>query len=392
MMAHNNKRILFIIGTLDVGGAEQQLAMLAEQLALRNWRVELFAVELKGPLVDVLRSAGVHLHNGGYQFSDNSRARKLLGLVRAQFRLFTILLKNRPAIVHAFLPLTNFMGAVAGRAAFIPLVITSKRALSTHQDRHPKLAWMDRVANALSHNITANSRAVAKDVVKRDGYPAEKIEVIANGLDFSKFDIADSQREQMRKELVLKPNDVAIGFVANLIPYKGHAELIAAFANINKNHPQVKLFLIGEDRGIDDDLQTQIQSLKLKDKISLLGRRSDIPDVLSAMDIGVMASHEEGFSNALLEKLATGLPVVATDVGGNAEALEGMAECHLVKPNDAEDLAQGIERLIVNLAHAKTAKNERRALIRERYSISTMVDAYENLYCDGRSTVTQNHT
>jgi len=382
-MTHKNKHILFVIGTLDVGGAEQQLAMLAAQLAVRNWQVNLFSVELTGPLVDILRSKGVHLYDGGYR-SNGSKARKLLTLAMAQFRLFMLMLKTRPAIVHAFLPLTNFMGAVAGRSAFIPMVITSKRALSTHQDRHPQLRWLDHVANRLSHKVTANSRAVAEDVAYRDGYTLEKIKVIANGVDFSKFEVSEIRRDEMRKVLGLQQNEIAIGFVANFIPYKGHAELIDAFAVLGKTHPLAKLFLIGDDRGTGMDLDVQIQSHGLQDEVVLLGRRSDIPDVLAAMDIGVMASHEEGFSNALLEKLAVGLPVVATDVGGNAEALEGMADCHLVKPNNAEDLERGLDRLIIDLVPAVAAKNERQALIHKRFSVSSMVDAYEKLYFDGR--------
>jgi glycosyltransferase involved in cell wall biosynthesis len=106
--------------------------------------------------------------------------------------------------------------------------------------------------------------------------------------------------------------------------------------------------------------------------------------LLSAMDIGVLASHEEGFSNALLEKLAAGLPVVATDVGGNPEALEGMPDCVLVKPEDAEDLSRGLASLINQLAGAAAGREMRRRLVRERYSVDAMVDAYERLYEDGR--------
>jgi len=383
-MAYKNKHILFVIGNLNVGGTEQQLAMLAAQLVARKWQVSLFSLELTGPLVNILRSKGVRLHDGGYRSFNGSYLRKLLSLAMAQFRLFMLILKTRPAIVHAFLPLANFMGAVAGRSALIPMVITSKRALSTHQDRHPQLRWLDHVANRLSHKVTANSNVVAEDVAYRDGYRLEKIKIIANGLDFSKFQVSDIRRDEMRKVLELQQNEIAIGFVANLIPYKGHAELIDAIGYIGKAHPQAKLFLIGEDRGIGVDLNKQIHDRGLQDKVVLLGSRTDIPDLLAAMDIGVMASHEEGFSNALLEKLAIGLPIVATDVGGNAEALEGMANCQLVEPSNAKSIARGLDKMIIDLEAATEAKTERRARIQERFSISAMVDAYEKLYTEDR--------
>jgi glycosyltransferase involved in cell wall biosynthesis len=115
-------------------------------------------------------------------------------------------------------------------------------------------------------------------------------------------------------------------------------------------------------------------------RINLMGQRSDVPILLSAMDLGVMSSHEEGFSNALLEKLAAGLPVVATDVGGNPEALEGMPDCILVRPQDPDDLARGLADAIGKLGAGDPGRKFRQARVRERYSVDAMVDAYERLY------------
>ena len=120
--------------------------------------------------------------------------------------------------------------------------------------------------------------------------------------------------------------------------------------------------------------------LGVSGKLNLMGLRSDVPVLLSAMDLGVMSSHEEAFSNALLEKLAAGLPVVATDVGGNPEALEGMPGCILVRPRDADDLARGLTDAIGRLGADDQNRKMRRNLVRERYSVNAMVDAYEPLY------------
>jgi glycosyltransferase involved in cell wall biosynthesis len=140
------------------------------------------------------------------------------------------------------------------------------------------------------------------------------------------------------------------------------------------------LFLIGQDRGIEQVLIGEARRLGVADRVNLMGQRNDVPTLLSAMDIGVLASHEEGFSNALLEKLAAGLPVVATNVGGNPEALEGMPDCILVKPQDAEDLARGLAEAIGNLGVDDRNRKIRQSRVRERYSVDAMVDAYERLY------------
>jgi glycosyltransferase involved in cell wall biosynthesis len=284
-------------------------------------------------------------------------------------------------VVHGFLPLTNFMSALAGRIARVPLVITSKRALGRHQERRPVSKWLDRIANALSDVITANSRAVAADTQTRDGYDVSRIVVIPNGLDFSRLEEARDHRDETRNKLGLSKTDIAIAMVANLIPYKGHGELIEAFSRVATEDSRLKLFLIGEDRGIAGVLTSNARQLGVANRINLMGQRNDVPMLLSAMDLGVLSSHEEGFSNALLEKLAAGLPVVATNVGGNPEALEGMPGCILVRPEDLDDLARGLTAAIGNLgADDEQGRKIRQGLVRERYSVDAMVDAYERLY------------
>jgi glycosyltransferase involved in cell wall biosynthesis len=371
--------ILFVVGSLSVGGAEGQLAMLAKGLKARGWVIDVFLLEKSGLLIEQLRQAGIPIRDGGYS-TLGSRIRKMISVGLSQARLLGFVLWSRPDVVHGFLPLTNFMGALAGRMAFVPLVITSKRALGRYQERDPEFKWLDSIANALSHVITANSRAVARDTQARDGYDISRIVVIPNGLDFSRFDDARHRRNHTRSELGLSNADVAIAMVANLIPYKGHRELIEAFARVAANDRRLKLFLIGRDQGVLQGLVDDARRLGVSDRINLMGERGDVPTLLSAMDIGVMASHEEGFSNALLEKLAAGLPVVATDVGGNPEALEGMPGCILVRPLDVDDLARGLTAVIGELSADDRNRKIRQGRVRERYSVEAMIEAYERLY------------
>jgi glycosyltransferase involved in cell wall biosynthesis len=376
-------RILFVVGSLMIGGAESQLAMLAERLKSRGWAVEVFLLERTGALVAQLERSGIRLSDGGYRSARGTKAGKIIALCLCEARLVWRILRSRPEVVHGFLPITDCMSAIAGRMAFAPLAVTSKRSLSRHRDRHPGLKWPDRVANALSHVVTANSRAVADDVQARDGYDVSRVVVIPNGLDFTRFDNARDRRDQTRNELGLSNTDIAIAMVANLIPYKGHAELIEAFAQNAARDTRLRLFLIGRDDSIAKDLMSIARRLGVADRISLMGERSDVPTLLLAMDLGVMSSHEEGFSNALLEKLAAGLPVVATNVGGNPEALEAMPDCILVQPRNAEDLARGMTWVIGRLSAAKNSRETRQRLVRERYSVEAMVDAYEQLYTGG---------
>lgn len=375
-------KVLFTIGSLGLGGAESQMALLMRELSVRDWQCELFVLEAQGTLRAAIEAAGIPIHDGGYQ-SGASRWRKAGQLARALHRLWALARRVRPDVLHAFLPLTNFLGAVAGRAAGVPLVLTSRRALGTHQDRHPAWKPFDRVANSLSHRVTVNSRAVGEDTVARDAVRRDKLVLIPNGMDFSRFDASASMRSAMRGQLGLGPQDLAIVAVGNLLAYKGHDDLVRALPAVLERHPRARLFLAGEDRGLEPRLRRLAASLGILPATVFLGRRDDIPDLLAAMDVFVLPSHEEGFSNALLEAMASGLGIVATDVGGNREALDQGACGLLVPARDPVALAAAVSRLL-NDEDERTALGRRaRDSVRARYTVSAMVDAHLALYRQG---------
>jgi glycosyltransferase involved in cell wall biosynthesis len=372
------QRITFVIGSMGVGGAETQMALLSTELVKRGWDVSLYALE-GGDLRARFESGGVRVVLGGYD-STGPRWKKIALLLLAQARLVALLLRERPQVLHAFLPLTNLMGAIAGKLARVPIVITSRRALGLHQDRHPWWSWFDRIANACSTIVTVNSAAVGEDTVARDGIARDKLALIYNGLQFAVPSDIVELRRRLRQELSLEEGDIALVCVANLIPYKGHAELIEAFGQLLAEGANVTLFLVGQDRGIGASLAAQAEALGVADRVRFLGRRSDVKTLLYAMDIGVMASHEEGFSNALLEKLAAGLPVVATSVGGNPEALEGMPDCLLVEPKNPASLLGGLRQAVTHAAESAQRRDLRSQLVIDRYSVEATVGRHEKLY------------
>ena len=394
------RSVLFVIGTLDLGGTESQLVLLARELKKRGWKVEVFSLSRGGVLAQTLDDAGIPVLYGLHRPNPSPASptsagtavkprvapktrpsvKAMLVLGAAVASLVVRIAWTRPRVVHAFLPLTNFLGAMAGRFALAPLVITSRRGLGHHQERWPRLKRMDRVANRLSHVVVANSHAVAADMAARDGYDINRVRVIPNGLDLSRFDDIGDRRDGTRSRLGLGPDDIGIVIVANLIPYKGHSDLVEAFARASQSRPNLKLFIAGQDRGIGAALTEQAQRLGVGAKMRLLGMQNDVPGLLAGMDVGVIASHEEGFCNALMEKLTAGLPVVATNVGGNPEAVSGMPGCVLVEPRDPADLARGLLAVLDRLPEQAGDREFRQRAMRERYSTEAMVDAYERLY------------
>ena len=370
--------ILYVIRSLEKGGTESQLIALLRHVHRNTHQCHVFVLEPGGWHERTLNELCVSIHSGGLKPADIHRApwKLLLSL----WQLIKLIRRLRPKVVHSFLPLSTFMGAMAGRITRVPLIITSRRALATHQERYFVLKLLDRFANHWSHCVTVNSKAVWKDTIQRDDIDPSKLKLIYNGLDTKPFERAQSQRKTMRRRLRVEENELVIISVANLIPYKGHADLIQAAKQVITTIPKSRLVLVGEDRGIQRSLQNQVREMGISKRVMFLGQRDDIPELLAASDLSVLASHEEGLSNAVLESMAAGLPVVATDVGGNREAILNGVTGQLVPPKDPDRLA---EKMILSLGEpsiAHTQGVEGRIRVERLFPVEKMIDAYLELY------------
>ena len=375
----SSKQIIFVIGSLGRGGAESQLLMLMRGLIRSDYKPLLFVLESNGPLREEVEKYGIKIIDGGV---DNSSCKPvlILQLIRALWRLWFLLRTSRPEIVHGFLPLTNIITAVAGKLAVIPYIITSRRALNKHQDRNPGWRYVDKLSTYLSDIVTANAIAVRDDTFYRENSNPNKFRVIYNGIEAKSIADALPHREKVRKTLGLEANQIVIIIVANLIPYKGYTELLDAFSQLRTNNNEIRLLIVGQDRGIGDSLRYQASRLGIDDAVQWLGLRSDIPELLAAADIYVCASHEEGFSNSLLEAMAAGKPVVATRVGGNPEMLEEGRLGVLVEARDATSLAEGIKKLLES-SHLRELFGEQALKhVTEYYAPENMINKHLELY------------
>ena len=375
----SNPSIYFVIGSLETGGSESQLVLLAQALLKKGWRVNIYTLEAKGTYINELSDRDCQIHDGGYRSEHNHGVRIVL-LAVSFFRLLILLVRDAPDVLHCYLPLTNFLGALAGQLAGIKTVITSRRALGTHQDRYKFWKPFDRIANILSHKVTVNSKAVYADTIKRDRIALNKLYLIYNGIDSRKYALTQKSRSDYRRRLNLQPNEISIVSVANLIPYKGHRDILLALKSILTYRKDIKIFFIGEDRGVLNELLRLSAKLMIADQIFFLGLRSDVADLLSAMDIFVSGSHEEGFSNAIIEAMSASLPVIATDVGGNREALQSGKFGILVPPGNSHALAEAIESLINEKEKRLAFGNEAREYVQRKFSIKKMVQEHLNIY------------
>lgn len=243
--------------------------------------------------------------------------------------------------VQTFLPESSWVGPLVAKWAGVPVVIGSRRNLNHWLT--PKYQVLLRLANPLVDLFMANSEAVKHRVIATEGVDGNKICVCYNMLDLDAFRHDAGKRRAVREQLGVAPDQVLIGTVANLRPVKGLQYLVVAAGLVHRKYPGARFAVVGEGPMLAQ-LQALAQAEGLSGILDFCDMQEDVAAYLSAFDIAVHSSLAEGFSNAVLEYLAAGLPVVATAVGGNPEALGDAGV--LVPAEDTGALAEAIMGLI----------------------------------------------
>lgn len=374
--------ISYVIGSLSTGGAERHVALVSMELARRGHDVSIHCLLRGGQLEREVQDSGVKVR-GVAQRNDPSklsRPVRLLALVFSAPLMFLSFLFRRPPIVHFFLPESYLVGAMMARLANLSRLIMSRRSLNNYQLKRPRVAALERKLHGSMTAILGNSWRVVEQL-KGEGIEPSRLGLIYNGIDLGKFDREIPEDQGIRNSLALDDNAVVITIIANLIPYKGHGDLLEALALVSDKMPSNwALIVVGRDDGIGKNLMEQTKALGLADHVHFLGLRQDVASILQASDIGVLCSHEEGFSNALLEGMAAKLPMVATDAGGNSEAVIDGVTGKIVPVSDPEALGSAILQLATDPRLAKKMGIAGRKRIEQQFSLGSCVDRYEELY------------
>jgi glycosyltransferase involved in cell wall biosynthesis len=376
-------RILYVIGSLNIGGAERHVTQVAMRLKERGWETEVFVLSPGGPLTSMLTEAGipiygVHLPVWISRFVSNERLRARVSLVLTVTVLIKILWFRRPAVLHFFLPAAYIIGGIASLFARVPVRIMSRRSLNNYQLAHPLFARIERFLHPKMTCVCGNSKAVVKQL-EDEGVSAQRLRLIYNGIDFTPYD-KPFDRTAARANADLPDKALVFVLVANLIPYKGHSDLIKALSIIKDSLPKPWVLLcLGRDDGIGAELQAEAKILGVAENIRFIGSRPDVPVYLQLADVGLLCSHEEGFSNAVLEGMAAGLPMVVTDVGGNAEAVVDEVTGYVVPARNPVLLAQALVK--VASKQDRSSMGELGRYRAEKYfSMPACIDAYEVMY------------
>lgn len=377
-------KIAYFIGTIKVGGTEKHLLKVVRHLDSTRFKTHVYCLSEGGPLEEAFREAGCGVTILGYKGLRPGRnelaLRKMAAALREFGRTVALLKESRPDIVHCYLFHANIIGALAARLAGCPVVITSRRSLGYFKDGKPYYQWLENLVNRFTDIITVNSKAVMDDVLRRERLNPKKIKLIYNGIDATLYQEEKGARAEIRRRFGLRADTTLITAIANLIPYKGHADLLCAAALLRQQVPAARFLLVGRDEGIEASLRKLAAELGLGETVIFAGPRTDIPRILAATDIMVLPSHEEGFSNVILEGMAAGLPLVVTKVGGNPEAVIDGETGLLVPPHNPEELAKAMLKLLSEPAYAQKLGEAARKRVEACFSLTRMIREYEEMY------------
>lgn len=336
-------KIAFLIRSLDLGGAQRQMLLLADGLAALGDSVRIFTFYPGGSLAPVVGN-----HSGVELISLGKRSR--WDLVRPVVRFYQALVADAPDVLYTFMPVENLFGAAMRPFLRHTRLVWGIRIVDMEAGRlEPFLYWFQRLFSSVPDLIVANSKAGRIGALS-SGMPANKVVVQPNGFDTVRFRPDAEVRSRVRAELGFTEHDFVIGHVARLAPLKDQMMLLRATSLLLKRRPNIRLLVVGEEAGplapYSSRLHEEAETLSISGRVTWLGDRRDVETLYNAFDVFALTSRSESFPNVLGEAMASGVPCVATDVGDCAWII---GDTGFVTPlGDPESFARALESAILS--------------------------------------------
>jgi glycosyltransferase involved in cell wall biosynthesis len=361
--------ILHTIDTTGPGGAETVMVELARRTADAGHNSHVALVGT-GWVYDAVRSLGLDV--------DLVPGKNTAWSPRYLAALIRLIRRYRIDVVHAHLFGASVYSSVAARLTGCRLVATLHGEVDVGPDDN-KARLKARVINAGGGTVAFVSNALRQRLVPQLGLRESRCTVVHNGIDPAAYNVAPLA---LRARLGLSEDTLLIGALGNVRPAKGYDVLIEAVRQIRAGGRPVALAVAGDgDRaGLLGQLLEQSRAAGLEDHVHFLGHCPDKAAFLRALDVCVLSSTSEGFPIAPLEAMACGVPVVATRVGGVPEIIEDGATGYLVPPSDATALASALQASVDNAAASRAITGRALERVRERFSMTTLVNNYQALY------------
>lgn len=359
-------RVLFVIDELDIGGTEQQILELVRNIDRDRFEPHVCCFRY-GRKAKEIASFGVTVHH------EPKRLKADPGLI---LRLASLMRRERFDIVQTYLWTANTWGRLAARLAGVPIVVASERNVDIWEETYKRVIgrWLARSTDC----IIANSEAVRRYLLDRGGLPPEKVVTIYNGVNFERFHAPCDPRVR-RHELGVADDCVLAGVVARVEPAKDHGTLLQAMSLIRERAPKLHLVVVGGGSE-EERLRRMTGDLGIADRVHFTGFRTDSAEWLQSLDFSVLSSVKEGLSNSVIESMAAGRAIAATDVGGNAEVIIPEETGLLVPARDTTALANALARLSESEELRERFGRAGQARVESVFAVPPMVANTERLY------------
>jgi glycosyltransferase involved in cell wall biosynthesis len=360
--------VLHVMSKLPVGGVENQLLMTLENYDRIKLNPLVCSLLDKGEIGKEIEDAGIEVVS-----LNKLKHRFDWSIVRDIYRLIK---KRNIIIVRTHQYHANLYGRLAAWLANVPCIIASVHNVYT-RDRKLHRRIMNKFLSRFTDKVVAVSETVKHDILKYDGLSEDKVMVIYNGIDNARF--SDMDGNVIRREFNISSDVPVVGTIGRLTFQKGLKYLIEAISVIKKKFPRIMLLIVG-DGPMKDELQNYAKTLGLNEHVIFTGSRRDVPALLAAMDIFVLPSLWEGLPNALLEAMAAGKPIIATDIPPVREVIYSEDIGILVPAGDSTTIASSIELLLNNNILAENLGKNARERAFSHFDIKTTVERYTNLF------------
>jgi glycosyltransferase involved in cell wall biosynthesis len=364
--------VIHIISGLGQGGAETVLHRLLTA-PMQGDRHEVISMGEDGVFGPRLRAAGIPVHT--------LRMRSPAGMAKGLWQMFRLLRERKPDVVQTWMYHADLIGGVVARLAGVKAVSWGIRNSGADLHRGSRsariMAWLCARLSALVPAVIVSCADNAAQRHRQWGYRADRMLVIHNGYDLSKWKPDADARRAARLAWGVPDDAVVIGSVARWNPLKDHENLLAAFARSRQHDPRLRCVLIGFEMDASNGaLAALLDRHALRDSVILLGKRDDVPTLMNGLDVHVLSSRAEGFPNVVAEAMATGVPCVVTDVGDAAMIVDDTG--WVAPPRNPAALSQGIDAAVAQLGTPEMAQRTERARDRvgRLFSLQAMVDAY----------------
>jgi glycosyltransferase involved in cell wall biosynthesis len=366
---------------MDLGGAQQAVLYLANHLS-RDLFEQVFIAGEGGLLSPDLLSVPSTRHHTVSELNRHVGARGLTTDLRAIAKIRNILQRERPDIVHTHTPKAGILGRWASWLAGIPRIAHTFHGFG-FSESHPTVekrlyVWAERITGMITTQFVVVSE---KNRLKGQNYGffrQHSCELIRSGIDLSTFTTGSLDKPQKKIELGLCPSDKIVGIVAGFKPPKGLNHFLEVARRVVNRRPEIKFLMIG-DGELRPQLEAEVNRLQLDSAVRMLGWRRDIPDLLQLLDVFVLTSHWEGLPRVLLEAMAAGVPIVATDVDGIGEVVQTEENGYLVGPGDTTKMAERVLELLGNEELCFRMGQKSQSMVKP-FSAQKMVEDYTHLY------------